>query len=272
MVYPDGVSAIDCDLAAQARPGDQALRLLGPDAYRVGGWNHINGVGAFDTVSLPPQSYAISASNYVEDPSCGGVRSLGVILVKKTYDWDRQHANGMESRFDTERLTFGEVEDVVIELRLRPDVSTIPGPADLAAAYGDLLTADQIDQLDDGLVHLEVTLFGTGATAEAPFMNASALVTIDQAQVADGWVRIQIPHDAFDFYTEENYVRTPVGADAWQDLTIAGLRINPETAQRLTARYFLLDDFDPAARPELFKEMGMAIALIEIGRAKADAS
>ena len=45
-----------------------------------------------------------------------------------------------------------------------------------------------------------------------------------------------------------------------------GLRINPETSSGMTVRNYLLDDFDVTAKPELFKEMAITFALIEVGR------
>jgi hypothetical protein len=188
------------------------------------------------------------------------------VLAKKTYDWDRQHANGMESSFPTEELTFGEVDSLVLVLRLDPARTHLPSAQDLAAAYGDRLTAQQLAELDSGEINLELTLFGEGATADQPFMNAGAIIAVDPAQAAAEWVRVQVPRADLMFYTEENYVRTEVGSDEWQDLRVQGLRINPETAEGLTVRHFVLDDFDVQAKSELFKEMALTFALIEVGR------
>jgi hypothetical protein len=50
---------------------------------------------------------------------------------------------------------------------------------------------------------------------------------------------------------------------------VQGLRINPETSEGATVRRLVTergDEFDPQAKPELFKEMAMTISLIEVGR------
>lgn len=264
--FPDGVTPVECELASQAGRADSTVTVLGDPTWRVGGWSHVNGVGSFATVAQPVGAYRISAANWLPDASCGGAKTLVTVLAKKTYDWDRQHANGMESSFPTEDVTFGEVEDIVLVLRFDPARSHLPSSEEISAAYGDLLPAEQLAELDSGEVNLELTLFGEGATPESPFMNAGALVAIDPALASEGWVRVQVPRADLSFYTEDNYERTEVGSDEWQELRIQGLRINPETGSGKTVRNYLLDRFDVHAKPELFKEMALTFALIEIGR------
>jgi hypothetical protein len=263
--FEPGVYAIECNSAASARAS--AVQLLGPNVYAMGGWSHLTGVGQFANAALSVGDYRITSDNYVPDPTCADHKTLSVVLVKKTWDWDRNHANGMESAFPQEHVTFGDVTDITLEMRLVAERTSIPSADALAASYGDVLTAGQLAQLDNQMVNLEVILFGQGATADRPFMNASAAVSVDPTEFADGWVRVKIPREDFEWYTEDNYVRTPVDADEHQGLAVQGLRINPETSSGLTARHFMGDNFDPSARAELFKEMGLAFALIGVGGA-----
>lgn len=262
---PAGVNAVECGPASEGRL--HAVTVLNGSAFGVGGWNHINGVGQFEHVMLPVRDYRITAENYLQDPTCADAKTLSVVLAKKTWDWDRNHANGMQATFPTDELTFGDVTDVSLVVRIDADRTTIPTADQLAKRYGDYLTADQLAELDNQAVTLELTLFGADATADQPFMNASAMVTIDPGEHADAWVRVHVPREGLTWYTEENYVRTEVGADAHQELLVQGLRINPETSSGLTVRHYLGDSFDPQARAELFKEMALTFALIEIGRA-----
>jgi hypothetical protein len=270
--HPNGVTSVTCDLTEQARTEADAVTILGDPTWRIGGWNHVTGVGSFETVRLGISDYRISAEGWLADPTCAGAKTLDTVLLKKTYDWNQQHSNGMEAAFVTEGLTFGDVSDLVLVVRFDPERSHLPDATELTAAYGDLLTADETADLDSGAINLELTLFGEGATAEQPFMNAGLIVEIDPATASAGWVRVQVPREDLVFYTEDNYVRTEVGADQFQDLVVEGLRINPETSSGLVVRHFLEQRsvgkaFDPAAKPELFKEMALTFALIEVGRA-----
>ena len=95
--FPDDVTTVTCDLADQADP--DAIAVLADPEWRVGGWNHVNGVGSFATTKLEVGDYAISAENWLADPTCAGARTLATVLAKKTYDWDQQHANGMAHKY-----------------------------------------------------------------------------------------------------------------------------------------------------------------------------
>src|SRR5690606_24321128 len=138
-------------------------------------------------------------------------KTLSVLLAKKTWDWDRNHANGMQATFATEELTFGDVTDVSLVVRVDSDRTSIPTPVDLATHYGEFLAAEQLAELDGQSVNVAVTLFGTGATADQPFMSASVMVAIGPTEFADTWVRVHVPRDSLTWYTEDNYVRTEVG-------------------------------------------------------------
>lgn len=264
--HPDGVSPVTCDLTEQTRLESDAVAVLADPVWRVGGWSHVNGVGSFATVAQPVSAYRITAQNWLPDDTCAGAKTFTTVLAKKTYDWNQQHANGMEASFPTEGVTFADVTDVVLVLRFDPERSHLPDAAELTASYGDLLTPEQLASLDAGEINLELTLFGEGAGQGQPFMNAGTIVAVNPAVAADGWVRVQIPREQLTFYTEDNYVRTEVDSDAWGELLVQGLRINPETASGLTARHFLQESFDVTAKPELFKEMALTFALIEVGR------
>lgn len=257
-----GTYAIECGSDAH---DPTAVVALSPDVYRVGGWNHVNGVGSFETVALDSADYAVSAKQYLPDATCDGDSTLDVVLAKKTYDWDKQHANGIESQFPGEELTFGEVGAIVLDVRLDPTRSVLPTAAQYAAAYGDLLTPEQLEELDGGKVNLELTLFGAN-TADEPFMNAGVIIEIDPAEHGEGWLRVKVPRESLTFYTEDNYKRTEVGADEHQELLVQGLRVNPETSSGNEVRVYVGDSFDPQAKPELFKEMGIAFHTIEVER------
>jgi len=266
---PDPRESMAGTLAVECSPDDanpDAITILSNDAYRIGGWSHVNGRGSFETVKQEPAAYRIAPERYVPDETCGGAKTLSVLLARKTYDWDRQHANGMETQFPGEGLTFDDIHSIVLQLRIDGETTYLPSDDEYEAAYGDLLSPAQLAGFDDQVITLEVTLFGSGKTATQPFMNASALVEVDPVDFGDGWVRVQFPRHDMEFYTEENYVRTPVAEGEFGDLTVMGMRINPEVASRTVVRSYVGEDFDPAAKPELFKEMGLRFAVIQVER------
>ncbi len=265
-----GVDRITCDPAANARPDDAAVRLLGAGAYTIGGWNHAS--TASDGLALPATRYRISGDYFQPDETCGGERTLDLVLVKRLVDWYDQHVNGVESTFRGEELRFGDVTDITLELRLRPEHTALPAPDDVAAGLAGVLTPEQLAELDSGLISLGLTLFGEGASGERPFLNAGTIIELDPATWGDDWVRVRVPFEDLEVYTEENYERTPVELTDYADLLVAGLRINPESAHGNTVRHYVLDEFVPGEIPEIFKEMGVAFSLVEIGRSPSSSS
>ncbi|NLF03517.1 MAG: hypothetical protein GX593_00630 [Actinomycetales bacterium] len=260
-----GVSKVDCDPVGHARADADAVRLLGANKFTIGGWNHASTASA--GLALPATRYRVSGDYYQPDPTCDGERTLDLVLVKRLVDWYDQHVNGVESTFLGEEVTFGQLTDLTLELRLRPEHTVLPTPQDVAAGLGDVLTSEQLTSLDKGLVNLELTLFGEGQRGDRPYVGASTIIELDPAELGEDWVQVRVPVDELDFYTEVTYDRTPAELDEYADLLVAGLRINPESADGTTARHHLLDDFVPGQIPEIFKEMGIAFSLIEVGRA-----
>src|SRR5699024_7185538 len=148
-VTADGVHPITCDPEGHRRPEGSAVTVLAPGTWGVGGWSHASGdIGLAQEVG----AYRITTEHAGPDPTCDGVTTLDVVLAKKLVDWDRQHLNGMEARFPGAGLTFADVTDLVLELRLRPEQTVLPTTAQITAALGGALTAEQVAGIDDGRV------------------------------------------------------------------------------------------------------------------------
>lgn len=259
------IESVSCDPAASARPADVAFSPLGGNTYAVTGWSHTS--AAETSLALDHTQYGLLRANFAPDASCGGQNTLDIVLVKRLVDWDRQHMNGIEALLPPRTVRFQDVTDITLELRLVPELSSIPDPEDLAAHFAEVLDPEEVHELDTGKVNLELTLFGEKANAERPFLNAGTIIEIDPAEWSDGWVRVTVPLETLDAYTEVAYQRTAAELADHPELTVRGLRINPESASGRTLRHHQLDDFEVGATPELFKEMALSIALVEVGHA-----
>lgn len=255
-----GVHAIEC---APGLAREDAITLLSADHYGVGGWSHVNGIGSFESVRQPVSAYRITAENYVADDTCGQAKTWSVVLAKKTGDWDRNHANGMEAAMPQRDILFSHVQDITMVVKVSSEGTYLPSAEELIEAYGPWLSREQVEQIDDGTVVVEAILFGD--STEPPYVNASTLITVP-ADLMDQWVRVHVPREQWTFYAEENYVRTEISAEDYPDHRVAGLRLNPETSSTQVARHLIGDSFDAAAVPEVFKEVAWTFALIEVGR------
>lgn len=261
------VTAVECASAAVPRPDDRAFTPLGDEILTMTGWSHTS--PAETSLALEHTRYGLRRSAFLPDPTCADRSTLEIVLVKRLVDWDRQHVNGLEATWPTRSVRFSDVTDVTLVLRLLPGLSSIPGPEALAEHFAGVLEPEQVHELDGGKVNLELTLFGEPANAERPFLNAGTIIEIDPDAHPDGWVRVTVPLEAFEAYTEVAYQRSPSSLEEHPGLFVRGLRVNPESASGRTLRHVQLDDFEPGATPELFKEMALQLALVEVGHAPA---
>jgi hypothetical protein len=201
---------------------------------------------------------------FLPDESCGSASTLRVILAVPTYDGEIGPANAIVASIAD--LAFDDVADLVVELRLRPDASVLPTAAEIRGAYDGLVTIAQAERLDGGTVDLEFTLVGD-ETGSAPPMGAAASVSLDPAVYGDEWIRVRIPREGLVFFTERRGIRVGLSPAEAVGQKVTALRLEARTSSGLTVRELVGEAFAPGAEPELLKEAGVAIALIEIGLA-----
>tara|TARA_B110000881_G_C18305850_1_gene379401 strand:- start:63 stop:485 length:423 start_codon:yes stop_codon:yes gene_type:complete len=125
--------------------------------------------------------------------------------------------------------------------------------------YSSFLNADQLAELDDNKINFGITIFEAGFNDQSTAsFNAHIFLELDQTQYFDQWVKVTIPANSLNFYTEQNWGATTIKAEDFADTTILGLRINPETQAGKVVRHSTNDTFDSNTPPEAFKEMNVA--------------
>lgn len=176
--------------------------------------------------------YDLANLQATEDDSCNGLLTKTGIVVTKYANWHHQHSNEFVPPLLNENKTFGDVDSVVLELRLNSDNTVIPSQEELAAIYDDKLaevhTAVQAslaeseangtdpqfsprddidltdfnyDRLDQEKAVFAVALQNVGTGADN--VQTERYIEIDPAQYADQWIRITIPFESMDFFTGE---------------------------------------------------------------------
>lgn len=260
---PYSIEVISAEAGA-ARPSRPTLMLFDGTTNRLAGWSHIvTNPERFPHARFAPADYAVDASCVGTD---AGSRVFRTILLKKLGDWDQQHINGIEPRFDDAAPALGDVRQIVLELKIDAARSRLASVAELAALYGDRLTPAQLASLDNGRAHLGISLFEAGFNAhDGTALHATVYVEFDPAKDFDRWLRVTIPVREMDFYFEKNYAHTPAVYRDHLARRLVGLRINPETRTSLVARNFLLERFD-AQVPERYQEIAVALRRLELVR------
>ncbi|MET0356598.1 MAG: hypothetical protein ABW044_07445 [Cellvibrio sp.] len=224
------------------------------------GWNHATNGSATEWVNLklPGSTYNFNSAAKVND-SCNGVDALNIVLVKKIADWDHQHANGFEKTITSDGKKFGDIKNLVLDLKINSAKTFIPTVASLKSTYSPTyVNQTKIDSLDSGKVNIGITIYdGKSSTV----LSASYIIELDQATVADKWVRVTIPVAAMKFCSTTNYNCSNRTLADLNSTVIAGIIFVAETKSGEVLRGDIAGW--SSAVPETFKEVDVSFKKIE---------
>ncbi|MDZ7924824.1 MAG: hypothetical protein U5M23_12390 [Marinagarivorans sp.] len=227
--------------AALAQDRPYTIEKIGcndPDDYSGDATVIFNGSGAFNgsftnknfnSSEYQNLSRAGSSSDYtltqnaVNDASCSNRKVHTGTWLKKLANWSSQHSNSMKASVNRK---IGDIDSIVLELRINSALTDVPTKAEIAALYGSKLNQKGLDRLDAGKVAFALTLNDPdGSTG----VRGEVFMEIDQGLYADQWIRITIPKNKLVFWTGENWIKTPVGLAAANTATVDNIYMNPET-------------------------------------------
>ena len=237
----------------------------GNNALRNGAWSHVgNNANEFANLSRPnyETDYNPSSVQTESDSTCGNAQTYTVTWVKKLADWDHQHSNG--SKVGVYR-SFGQIDSVVIEMKINSDKTSVPSKAQQQSLYGSILSASELNQLDNGKVAFAVSLVsGDGASAT----RGEVYLELDQNALADQWIRVRIPAENMRYWTGEEWAKQDLQLSSLQGVQIQDLFFNPETRGNdpdvygNVVRNFTYPDWPMPT--EDFKELNISIKKFEI--------
>ncbi len=236
---------------------DYGFNSSGQNFPNVGGWNHVaNGdPKEWKNIKLNPTEYAINSKG-VANPSCNNVDALNVILVKKYANWDHQHSNGLQKFLAADGQMFGDITAIVVDLKINSAKTSLATFQNLKNTYGAYGVSDNtIRSMDGGMVNIGLT-FSDNST-----LKASIIIELDQNMLFDEWVRVTIDMNKMDFYSENNYVRTPKPRTELDQALITTMNFMGETRTGSVLRGAINNWNDTV--PETFKEMDLSIKKIE---------
>lgn len=233
---------------------NQSLTSLG-----FSGWNHSTNENAgraeWSFLSQAGATYNFNTSAKVND-SCSSVDTLNMVLVKKIADWDMQHMNGFERNILSYGYKFGDIENLVFDVKVNTAKTTVPSVDSLKTTYASYVNAATVDALDDGKVNLGITLH------DGNNLNAAIIFQLDQASLGDQWVRVTIPMSKLSFYQEINYQRTAKTQADLSNVVIKRILVVGETKSGGVLR----GNINPwsTSVPEKFKELDISFKKIEL--------
>lgn len=250
-----GISAADKTFAvfADYDGGEQNQSL---STLNFSGWNHTTNGSTTEWANLKKNgtTYNFSTTANAAD-SCNGVDSINIVLVKKIADWDRQHSNGFERNILAHGYKFGDIENLVVDIKVNSANTNIPSVASLKTTYANYVSAATVDALDEGKVNVDFTLHD-GAN-----LFGKIIVQLDQATLSDQWVRVTVPMSKVYFYQEINYNRTTKTLADLSNVVIQRMVVVGETKKGTVLR----GDITPwsTSVPETFKEADLSFKKIE---------
>ncbi len=225
----------------------------------ISGWNHSNNDNKnrpeWAKLQISTHATYDFASNAKVNESCNGVDTLNMVLVKKIADWDMQHSNGFERNILSDGYKFGDIENLVFDVKINSAKTTIPTVASLKTTYSSYVNAATVDALEDGKVNIGITL------GDSTDLAGAIIFQLDQATLSDQWVRVTIPMSKLSFYQEVNYVRAAKTLADFSNVVINRMLVVGETKSGAVLR----GNINPwsSSVPETFKEMDLSFKKIE---------
>jgi hypothetical protein len=219
------------------------------------GWNWATAGGVWANLKYSAATYNFSASAKVND-YCAGVDTLNMILVKKIANWENQHANGFKKTITSSGYKYGDVTNLVIDLKINSSKTFIPEIATLKTTYASYVNGSAIDALDEGKVNIGITLY------DGTSLNAATIIQLDQSILMDKWVRVTIPMKDMKFYSEVTDNRQDKTFTDLSNVVISEVLFVAETKSGVVLRNTILSNWNEST-PETFKEMDLSFKKIE---------
>lgn len=234
------------------------------------GWSHVSTDETFKRLKRPVSAYAVDRGNWQSSQECGAEKVFSAILVKKLGNWDGSHANGIEPLFERAPIALGDIEAVILELKLDSEKTTLPDRAALHQHFAFAATPEQLNALDQQQYNLGITLFEKGFRDQnSATLNAQTRVAFNPDTQSDQWLRVTIPIAKMHTYLEQHYAPRDIVLGDYVSTPIIGLRINPEThsgkvVRNINGLPWQGGDAQAVAKNELFKEMAIKLRKVAL--------
>ncbi|MEJ2444360.1 MAG: hypothetical protein P8Y42_13035 [Exilibacterium sp.] len=251
-----------CELTPEE---SQAFVLFDQNSNSLYGWSHIvDNPDNFPGLKQQTDLYRVDSESVTTDNECANIRVFKTVLVKKYDDWDQQHATGLDTRFPEQGITFADVKEIVLEVKINSEQTFIPSLEEYLSTYKPYTGFDELLEMDRGKVNLGVTIFEENADDQnIETFQGSTFLELNQKELADQWLRVVIPAQSLSYFVQLNYENTEKDLADYLSNNVVGIRINPETGNGRVLRNYISDTFDENV-PEMYKEMGISIRKVAI--------
>lgn len=226
------------------------------------GWNHSNNENKnraeWAKLNISNHATYDFATSAKVDSSCNGSDAINMVLLKKIADWDFQHSNGFEKTITADGIEFGDIENLVVDLKINSARTSLPSVETLKTTYASYVSGDVIDTLESGKVNIGIVIYDGKAST---VLSASRIIELDQATFADQWIRVTVPMKDLKLCSTTNYSCTNKTLADLNNKIVAGIQFVGETKTGEVLRNKITSW--NTSTPETFKEMDISIKKIE---------
>ncbi|HEY7773286.1 MAG TPA: hypothetical protein VIC26_08885 [Marinagarivorans sp.] len=234
------------------------------------GWNQASAHQTYAALKRAPSDYAVDNSGWRLIQECGQEKVFSALLVKKLGNWQGNHVNGIEPLFERAPIALGDIDAVILELKLDRAQSSLPKRAAFHAHFAFAASPEQLNSVDQQDFNFGITLFDAGFRDQAvATVNAQTRIALEPDIYGDQWLRVTIPVDQMATYLEQHYAPTDIALKDYADTPIIGLRINPEThsgkvVRNINGAPWQGEQEKAVAQNEMFKEMAVQLRKVAL--------
>lgn len=226
------------------------------------GWNHSTnenaGLPEWKLLANTGATYNFSANAKVNE-SCSNVDTINMVFAKKIADWQLQHMNGFERNILSYGYKFGDINALVVDVKLNSAKTKIPSVSALKTTYGSYVSATEIEKLDDGKANVDITFHDGGN------LWGKINIQLDQDSIKDQWLRVTVPVDKINFYEQIGYnTPTPKTPAQMSNVVIKRMLVVGEVKNGSVLRGPIGEAKWSSSVPETFKEMDLSFKKFEL--------
>lgn len=214
------------------------------------GWNHIKSNQHWQGLRFAANTYQFSETTPLQQKNCTATKVVHHSLVKKYFDWDQQHANGLLFTVTPLGLDMGNIKQVDLVLKINSHFSHILSSEQLQQALGTMLSVEEIIKIDKGNANIELRL------RHQDNWVASSMLSI-APQYFDQWLHITLPFEQLQLWQNRNYQRIKINKAQIASKSLDNIVFVAETENRKVVRHFV--NPLPDAFQERYKEINVTI-------------
>ena len=256
-----GISAANKTFAIFA-DYDSGVQNQSLSSLNFSGWNHSTNENAgrpeWKLLANTGATYNFSTNAKLNE-SCNSVDTINIVLAKKIADWDLQHMNGLERNILSYGYKFGDINSLVVDLKLNSAKTKIPSLTTLKATYSSYVSETEIEKLDEGKANVDITFHDGGN------LWGKINIQLNQDNAKDQWVRVTVPVDKINFYEQIGYnTPTPKTLAQMSSVVIKRMLVVGEVKNGSVLRGPIGEAKWSSSVPESFKEMDLSFKKIEL--------